>query len=297
MAEIKVRDYVRASSLGSYFGVGYNSPKDQFLIDTGQAVEEFDDAAQDRLNLGVFLENPALDFFEKKLGVTITGRNVKTKHFLDGMLVGKMDGEYVDSDGTKVIVENKISNAQSGVFTENLGYLIQVQSYLLDKQYEKALLCGLYQGKPTYKFILPDEQMQKDIQEMVTFVTSCMMGLLDFDKDYPVHLYEKYAKTKPSFLPIEDVSLEDVMTIEKVADIKEQIKALEKELEPLECILKEKYTVGKIQTESGVVMTLSEGVRKGSFDVTALMIEHPELNYDAYYKPSSTYRTLKVVKK
>ena len=44
-------------------------------------------------------------------------------------------------------------------------------------------------------------------------------------------------------------------------------------------------------------MTLSEGVRKGSVDVTALMIEHPEINYDVYYKPQTTYRTLKVVKK
>ena len=57
MSEIKVRDYVRSSSLGSYFGVGFNSPKDQFLLDTGQAVQEFDDDAQARMDLGNELED------------------------------------------------------------------------------------------------------------------------------------------------------------------------------------------------------------------------------------------------
>jgi hypothetical protein len=290
---VKVRDYVRASSLGSYFGVGYNDPKDQFLIDTGQAVEQFDEASQDRMNLGSYLENATLDFFANKFGVEIVGRNIKTKTFLDGMLVGKMDGEYVDSDGKKVIVENKISNSQSGVFTENLGYHIQVQSYLLDHSYDYALLCGLYQGKPVFKFIYPDEAIQADIQEMVTFVTSAMMGLLDFDQDFPRHLFEKYAKKQVDFLPIDDIPLDEVMKMERLIDLKQQVKSLEKEIDALDSEIKNKYSVGKIKTDKGTI-NISEGSRKGFIDEFALAFDNPELDLEQYRKPSSTFRSIRV---
>ena len=290
---VKVRDYVRASSLGSYFGVGYNDPKDQFLIDTGQLVEQFDEASQDRLNLGSYLENATLDFFANKFGVEIVGRNIKTKTFLDGMLVGKMDGEYVDSDGKKVIVENKISNSQSGVFTENLGYMMQVQSYLLDHSYDYALLCGLYQGKPVFKFIYPDDDIQADIQEMVTFVTSSMMGLVDFDHDFPTHLFEKYTKKQPDFLPIDDIPLDEVIKMERLIDLKAQVKVLEKEIDTLDSEIKNKYSVGKIKTDKGVI-SISEGSRKGFIDEFTLSFDNPSLDLEKYRKPSSTFRQIRI---
>ena len=254
--EIKVRDYVRASSLGSYFGVGFNSPKDQFLLDTGQAVQEFDDEAQARMDLGNELEDASLNLFEKKLGFKITNRNIEIQKFLDGLLVGKVDGEMLHDEGL-IVVENKVSNAQSA-FTNNQGYEFQVQAYLLNPKYTKALLCGLWQGKPIYKFIERDDEMQKDIIEMVQFVTSAMMGLVDFDESFPVHLYEKYAKKAPDFLPLEDVSLQDVMDIEKLADVNAQIKALEAEKETLTNALKDKFVTGKFATESGVSISIRD---------------------------------------
>jgi len=44
----KQRDYLRASSLGSYLGVGFNSPEEQLKIDLGQVEESFDEASMDR---------------------------------------------------------------------------------------------------------------------------------------------------------------------------------------------------------------------------------------------------------
>lgn len=293
--EIKVRDYVRASSLGSYFGVGFNSPKDQFLLDTGQAVQEFDDDAQARMDLGNELEDASLNLFEKKLGFEITNRNIEIQKFLDGLLVGKVDGEMLHDEGL-IVVENKISNAQSA-FTDNQGYEFQVQSYLLNPKYVKALLCGLWQGKPVYKFIERDPEMQKDIIEMVQFVTSAMMGLVDFDKDFPTHLYEKYAKKAPDFLPLEDVSLQDVITIEKLAHVNAQIKAFEAEKETLTNALKDKFVTGKFVTDSGVAISISEVNKKGSYDVDLLRIDHPEIDWKRYMKPASSYRMVKVTKK
>lgn len=295
MSEIKVRDYVRSSSLGSYFGVGFNSPKDQFLLDTGQAVQEFDDDAQARMDLGNELEDAALNVFEKKLGFEITSRNIEIQKFLDGLLVGKVDGEMLHDEGL-IVVENKISNAQSA-FTDNQGYGFQIQAYLLNPKYTKALLCGLWQGKPVYKFIERDPEMQKDIIEMVQFVTSAMMGLVDFDEDFPTHLYEKYAKKAPDFLPLEDVSFQDVMDIEKLADVNTQIKALEKEKEILTNTLKDKFVTGRFVTDGGVSLSISEATRKGSYDVDLLRIDHPEIDWKRYTKPSSSYRMVKVTKK
>ena len=66
MAGIKERFDVIASSLSSYFGVGFNTVQEQLEIDLGKTEKVFDEEAQDRMNLGNAMENGCLDYLKLK---------------------------------------------------------------------------------------------------------------------------------------------------------------------------------------------------------------------------------------
>jgi len=284
----KQRDYLRASSLGSYLGVGFNSPEEQLKIDLGQVEESFDEAAQDRMSLGREFEDAALNYFEKKFGTTITNRNIETIPLYGSKLVGKVDGMTI-IDGERTVVENKISNSQSYKFTDNLGYILQCQAYMMGTETDQALLCGIYQGKPIYKIIKRDEDMIKDIREIVEFIHSVMLGLDTFD-NYPTHLLAKYSKTK-LLEPLTSVTDYDRATFENLATIRAQIKVLEDQKREIEELIKNKYDTG-IYADDNIEVKISEYSKAGGVDVDALNLDYPQIDLSKYNKPPITYRTI-----
>lgn len=289
----KVRNYITPSSLGSYFGVGFLSPEEQIEIDLGNEEQSFDDEAKARLMLGRNLEDAALNYFEEALGILITDRNDTLINFYDNKMLGKIDGRTI-FNGVDTVVENKISNATSYKFTENLGYIFQVQSYMMATDTTQALLCGLYQGKPIYKVIHRDEEMIKDIKRMVDFVYDMLMGFETWD-NFPYDLVEKYSHQKV-LEPIDDVSEDDVNLIEELADLKEEAKSLDKEIKAIEEQLKDKWETGKFENDR-IKLAISEIRKRGALDLDRLSIEHPEIDYSKYLKDDIVYRTMKVSKK
>lgn len=289
----KVRYYLNSSAIGSYFGVGFNEPHEQFLIDSGQVEDTFDDEAQARMDLGNTLEDPVLDYFEQQLKIIIDGRNQEMMNFYDDKLKGIVDG-MTTWNGLKTVVECKVSNAQSYKFTENMGYLFQVQAYMLATEAEQAILLGLYQGKPIYKVIPRDEEIIEDIKTMADFVYEVLIGLADWS-EYPVELYEKYAKRSPleDFDNITDL---DVEIFSDIAKLKQEKATIEKQLKALEGQVKMKFDTGKYQGED-FNFTLSEGSRKGGIDTDLLSIEHPDIDLSKYEKAPSVYKTIRVSRK
>jgi predicted phage-related endonuclease len=284
----KQRDYLRASSLGSYLGVGFNSPEDQLKIDLGQVEEDFDEAAQDRMSLGREFEDAALNYFEKKFNISITNRNVDTIPLYGSKLVGKVDGMTL-IDGERTVVENKISNSQSYKFTDNLGYIIQCQAYMMGTETNQALLCGIYQGKPIYKIIKRDEEMIKDIKEIVDFIHSVMLGLETFD-NYPTHLLQKYSKTK-LLEPLTSVTAYDKATFENLATLRSQIKVLEDQKKEIEDIIKNKFDTG-IYADDNIEVKITEYNKAGGVDTDALLLDYPSIDISKYSKPPIVYRTI-----
>lgn len=288
---IKKRYDVISSSLGSYFGVGFNTPDEQLDIDLGITEAVFDDDAQDRMNLGIALEDACLNYFEQKLGIVITDRNTETVFAFDGMLKCKMDGMTV-YEGVKTVVENKVSNSTMGAFTNNKGYYMQCQAYMEATGTEQCLLMGLYKGKPIYKLLKKDPEMIEDIKEMVSFVYLLLNGI-ESRNNYPVHLLEKYSGVKELLEPLENVTDEDKIKFDSLAEIKKQIK----ELQDQESILKEyllsTFDKGDLATEDYKV-AISERERKGGFDEDTFSIENPDFDVERYRKPSSKYREIRV---
>ena len=289
----KIRNYITPSSLGSYFGVGFLSPEEQIEIDLGNKEQYFDEEAQARLMLGRNLEDAALNYFEEALGIIITERNDQLINFYDNKMKGKIDGMTIFND-VETVVENKISNARSYKFTENLGYHFQVQSYMLATGKKQALLCGLYQGKPIYKVIPRDEEMITDIKTMVDFVYDMLMGFETWE-NFPYNLVEKYSG-KTTLEDIKNISEGEIDTISELAELKEERSSLDKEIRAIESQLKEKWNTGKYENDN-IKLTISEVRKRGSIDIDRLSIDHPEIKYSNYIKDDIVYKTIKVNKK
>lgn len=282
-------NYIRVSSLGSYFGVGFNDPETQYRIDTGLEVQEFDEEATKRINLGKFLEDSSLNYFQNYFSAVITNRNTKTLVFYNDKLHGKLDG-MMSYEGEDVVVENKISNSQSGKFTEDAGYVFQVQAYMLATNTKRALLCGLFQGKPIHKFIERDEGIIEDIKTMTDFVVGMMDGVNDF-KDYPWYLVTKYSgKTE---LPKMELNDGEILVVHQLRDIKAEIRKLEEAEAMLENTIKSKYSSGKF-TDGSLTVTLSEYTRSGGYDLDAFSINNPEIDLTPYKKADTTFKTLRI---
>jgi len=289
----KVRTYITPSSIGSYFGVGFVAPEEQILIDLGETEQEFDEASEDRMRLGRIFEDASLNYFEETLHITITDRNIDTFDFYDNKIKGKIDGMTI-LNGIPTVVENKISNAAYGRFTDSMGYILQCQSYMLGKNVSQCLLCGMYQGKPIYKIIKRDEEIIADIKRMSDFVVDVLMGLDTFD-NYPTDILKKYANIK--ILPkIENVSNEVIEKAKELVKLKEDAKAIKEKMDAIEDLIKDNFEVGTFDNTS-IKISLGEASRAGGYDMDMMSIEHPEINYEKYRKPASTYRTLKVTQK
>lgn len=289
---MKERFDVIASSLSSYFGVGFNTIEEQLDIDLGLAEKEIDEDAQDRMDLGNAMEDGCLNYFEKKLGIAIDERNSEYKYAVNGFLKCKRDGRTF-IDGVETGVENKYSNSKSSSFTDDFGYELQCQAYMMAWELDQWLLCGMHQGKPKYKIVKANKELQEDITNLVTAVVNILMGITSRD-DYPWEIVEKYSKVKPiKTLSGDDVEDYDKELLHRIGELTDEKKLIEKELNELTDYAKSHYTDSKWQDED-YKYTISTGTRKGDIDKDKLSIEHPEIDIESYRKPSTSFTTIRV---
>lgn len=292
MKETK-RTYVRPSSLGSYFGVGFNDPFTQLQIDMGDIEETFDEDAEDRMSVGRHFEDPSLNYFEDKLKIIISNRNDKVYEFYDGKMRGKIDG-MTWLNGEETVVENKVSQSDYENFVDKKAYHFQVQCYMLATNTHQALLCGFQRGKPLYRLIYRDNDMIKDIKEMVDFVTGVMAGTRQWS-EYPNHLYEKYTSKKA--LPnITDIDNSIKAKFVRLNDLRQQKNALEDQIKELSDELIPSFESG-VYDDGQVRIIVSESEGRVSYDMNTLMLEHPEIPWMDYSRKSPNYKQIRVTKR
>lgn len=292
---IKERFDVIASSLSSYFGVGFQTVQEQLDIDLGLAEKEVDDEAQDRMDLGNAMEDGCLNYFEKKMGILIDERNSEYKYACDGRLKCKRDGRTF-LDGVETGVENKYSNSSSECFTDSLGYEIQCQAYMMAWGLDQWILCGMWNGKPAYKLIKKNEEIQADIEKIVEAVVEIEMGLRDID-DYPWDIVEKYSSQKQlKVLNDEDLEDYDKKLLNSLGTLKQQKKAIDDKIKELEDYAKNHYEDSKYE-DSDFKYTISSNNGKLTFDKNTFSIENPTIDINKYYKEGNPYRTIRITPK
>ena len=288
---MKERFNIIASSLGSYFGVGFNTIEEQLDIDLGKTIKEVDEDAQDRMDLGNAMENGCLDYFEKKLNIAIDERNSEYKYAVNGLLKCKRDGRTF-IDGVETGVENKYSNSKYKCFTDDFGYELQCQAYMMAWGLDQWLLCGMWQGQPKMKLIKKNEDLQKDIEEVVTRISSILMGISSIE-DYPWDIINKYSKVNQLKSLDDEIEDYDKELLHRLGELKEEIKIKELECKELEDYAKTHYADSRYQDEDYKYI-IATNERKGTFDEDKLSIEHPEIDLSKYRKPNTTYSTVRV---
>ncbi len=289
---IKTRNTVIASSLGSYFGVGFNDPITQLEMDLGEREVVFDKDSEWRMEIGRLMEDASLNVIEKALEIRIINRNISVVEALDGKLRCKFDGETF-YNGEETVVENKYSNSKSGVFTEDKGYHFQCQAYMLATGYKQALLCGMYQGSPVWKLVRRDEDMIADITEMVQAVYEILNGFKG-KEDFPYHLVEKY---NPSITVTSDEFDEaDTFILDKIIDLTAEIDGLTDMKNALVDLIKNKYKTLKASTETCNV-SVFETTRKGGINMTKLSMDFPDIDLEKYRDEPSVSKTVRVTKR
>lgn len=281
-----------ASSLSSYFGVGFNTIEEQLDIDRGLMEKEVDEDAQDRMDLGNAMEEGCLNYFEKKLNIVIDERNSEYKYAVNGLLKCKRDGRTF-LDGVETGVENKYSNSKTKCFTDDFGYELQCQAYMMAWGLNQWLLCGMWQGQPKFKLIKANKELQKDIEEVVTSISSILMGISSTE-EYPWEIINKYAKVNSlKSLDSDEIEDYDKELLHRIGELKDEIKVRETECKELEEYAKSHYADSRYQDED-YKYVISTGTRKGDIDKDKLSIEHPEIDLEEYRKPSTTYSTIRV---
>lgn len=286
---------VIASSLSSYMGVGFNTVQEQLDYDLGKEERVIDDEAQDRMDLGNAMEDGCLNYFEKKMGILIDERNSEYKYACDGKLKCKRDGRTF-LDGIETGVENKYSNSSSECFTDSIGYVIQCQAYMMAWNLDQWILCGMWQGKPSYKLIKKDVEIQNDIETIVDAVVEIMMGLREVD-DYPWDIVEKYSKQKQlKVLTDDDLEDYDKQLLNSVGKLKAQKKAIEDKLKELEDYAKTHYEDSKWE-DSDFKYSISTSTGRATFDKATFSIENPTIDIMKYYKEGTPFRTIRCTAK
>lgn len=284
---------VTASALGSYFGVGFNSPYEQLMIDLGLVENDFDEDSEDRMRLGNELEDAVLNYFEYKLNISITNRNVKAIDALEGKLRIKIDGETI-YNGEPTIVECKVSNSESGIFTKNKGYLLQIQAYMEEFGYSQALLLGLYKGKPVWTLIKRDQETIDDIKEMTDIVFGILNGILEFETDFPWELVAKYSNTKQPET-INEFDIDDLLLAEEYVELNQESKSISSRLDQIKEAFKEKYN-NVVYKDNNISFRVTESTRKGFLDEVSLEMSHPDIDLDKYRKESTTSKRITISK-
>lgn len=286
---IKQRADIIASSLASYFGVGFNDIDTQFDLDLGLIPNEFDDAAEDRMRLGRNLEDGVLDYFEERMGIKIDERNSETKFAVDGLLKCKRDGRtYLD--GVETGWEGKYSNAQSD-FTLSKAYELQCQAYMMAWGLDQWVLAGIWQGKPVFRLIKADPEVQKDIETIVLFVAEVLNGLASRE-DFPYEIPEKYNKAA-KLKTCEELDENDYELLSELAEVKQDIKVKKARETEIANYIKANFNDTKIKTDR-FTCTVSTSKGRASLDTARLSIERPDVDLSQYQKVSAGYKTIRI---
>lgn len=290
MSELKQRFTVTASGLGSYCGVGFNTPEDQLLIDLGEKAPFVNDFIQDKFNQGNFMEDAILNYFEGVLNTSITERNIQVYDVMDGMLRVKPDGICI-YEGVKTTIEAKFSTAETP-FTEDKGYMLQLHAGMLAQGTEQGIILGFHKGKPIWRLYQKDPAIIRLIESITPTIFAILNGILDKDK-LPTEGVEYFGST--IYDVTEEVAFEadDKSLLESYIAVNQQIKELEAQKNLIADSLKAKYPYTKGEVD-GYKIAVADQTRKGSLDMDALRMAYPHIDFDQYVKPASVSKVLRV---
>lgn len=246
------------------------------------------------MELGRAMEDACMDYFEEKMGIRIDERNSEIGYAVDGKLKCKRDGRTF-IEGIETGWENKYSNA-SVSFTGNMNYILQCQAYMMAWGLEQWVLAGMWKGKPVYRLIKADTDIQQDIEAMVLHLYDILIGVADIDT-FPWDIVERYSVAKECrTLSEEELTESDKELFRTLGELKASKKAIEAQLEEIESYLKETFSDSKFEDEN-FKYTISTSAGRTSVDIDAICMDYPLIDMSKYTKTGTPFKTIRVSNK
>ncbi len=287
------RNSVRASALGSYFGVGYNDPLVQLENDFGNEEITFFQAQEDAMEVSSMMEDAIIDLVEVRNHCKIDERNTETFTAMDGKLRVRKDG-MTTINGEPMVVE--IKHVASGDnFVTDQGHHFQVYAQIIAERergvdVNRGILAGLYKGKYYQKFLELTPELEEDINIMINTVVAILQGQIPVEM-FPINIVEKYTNVPDA---VDDFDEADFKKLSQLSKLKAQIKTLTEREKTMVDYFKEKYESLKYNSNDGLSITVSNQSRKGSVDINAIVTDYPDLDPERYRSEGSSFKTVRI---
>lgn len=272
----------------------YRTAYEQWLVDTKQVEQELSETAKQKTEMGHLMEPVIKQAVEAKIGKELTLDKNKYMHDKYDFLTIEFDA----LDHEEGIVYEFKNTVHDEDFIIEM-YYPQVQSAMAISGYNLARICFLKDGWKLGMIDVPrDENFIEHMIYVGEYYITCVEEVTPPDEEYIASLVEKIEFFKEEETdPLEEIGLEaaDVELLEEWAELRDEISNLKRQ----ESALKGHFidVVGQYKG-SGIDYKNAKYYRKGGIDIERLMYDHPEIDFEQYRKPDSSYyrQTIKVKK-
>lgn len=239
------------------------------------------------MTLGIKLENYIKELYEKESGLKVN-RGIFAVHPDYNYICGSLDGT-IDDD---IVVDYKSTTSKSCLHMQlSEIYKIQGNLYMGLTGRKKCEFAVLYLD--TKKFFIIKIDFDKDyydflISEAVSFWNNHIIANVPPAPSTNQELSAKFSRA------ISGSTIEasaDILTaIAEISSIKEQIKALEKQKDANEFIIREAFGNNEVMTSNNKVIATYKNSARNTIDTEALRRECPEIA--TRYQVTKSTRTL-----
>lgn len=285
---------IGGSDAGAIIGLNpYSTPYTVWADKTGRLPEKEDNEA---MRQGRDLESYVVQRFEEATGKKCKRRNQMLQHDTYDFAVANIDREVI---GEKAGLECKTTSImnlrkfKNGEFPDQ--YYTQCVHYLAVTGWKKWYLAVLILNQGFYVFEI--ERDEEEINALLEAEKDFWENYILKDEAPPV---DGYKATSDAISQIylggsdEVVQLYCPTILEQRAELTAQIKALEKEKEKCDQLIKDSMKDAEKAECEGYKISWAKQSRK-SFDAKKYAADNPDIDLEPYYK-TSEFRVLKVSK-
>lgn len=264
----------------------FRSPYEQWLIDTKQMKPEFTESSMQKINMGHLMEPVIKQAVEERIGKELTLDKNRYMHDDYDFLTIEFDA----LDNEEGIVYEFKNTEHDEEHIRNM-YYPQVQSAMAITGYNKARICFLRNGWNLQMIdIERDENFIEHMIKVGQYYITCVRDMMPPDEDHIADLVapiEFFQTEEPEEVPALELDDEDRKLLIEWAETKNQLSELKQQEAALRGHFSDKY--GKY-ADPYVTFTNKSYKRQGGFDMERLMYDYPDIDFEQYRKPGSSYQ-------
>lgn len=265
----------------------YRDVIDQYLVDTKQKEPEFTATARQKVDMGTMLEPVISAAIEKHFGIELVVDKTRYHHDDHDYFTVEFDAlDYTN----EIVYEFKNTEMEESHLIEQYYSQVQFAMYIIG--WNKARICYLRNGWDLgYVEVDRDENFIEHMVKAAEYYWTCLNSLTEPDPSVVdaiadnITFYQELEKREGIDVEAE-LEVEDIELLHEWGKLKKKINELQIEEARLKGHFADKW--GKYKDEY-ISYANAEYTREGGLDIRALQKDHPEIDFDMYRKPATTY--------